>query len=115
MQKQYLEFDAQAWWWPGQLPTEAKLLRLEVNSGDLDTLISKHQKNLIESTDVLRKLWVHCLQRGYTVTDKNNEAVADAAKKRLDALASERANVIGKIVFLFAPSEPKIQNALRGN
>lgn len=111
--QQYLEFDRQAWWWISRLPTEAKLLRIDVGSKELGELTSAYMANLVESTRVLDVLWKHCLSRSYKVTDPANKTLSDSTKRQLDQLSSKRGDLIGKFVSMFAPVEPKIQNALR--
>jgi hypothetical protein len=98
-----------------RLPMEAKLLRLDVDSKTLNAKISDYRTNLITSANVLRGRWEHCLKKGYKVADPTNGELARATKQQLDSLASQRGALIGNCVYLFAPSEPKILQALSGD
>lgn len=102
--QQYLAFDRQAWWWISRLPTEAKLLRIDVGSKELSDLIAAYLANLVESTRVLRALWEHCLSKSYKVSDPINDELSKTTKQQLDALSNQRGDLIGKFVAMFAPS-----------
>ncbi len=110
--EQYLDFDRQAWWWSSRLPTEAKLLKIDVDSKLLNNIISDYRVNIITAARVLRGLWEHCHSKRYKATEAKNKQTSDETRRQLDFLSAERQSLIGKLVLLFAPSEAGIQHAL---
>jgi hypothetical protein len=111
--RQYREFDAHAWWWISGLPTEVKLLRIDVDSKNLGDILGRYQANLVESTAVLDGLWEACVRKEMKPGDPHTTGLASKTRAQFSALQSERQDLVGKLVYLLAPPEPTIQDLLR--
>lgn len=114
MERDYLEFDRQAWWWAPGLPNNVTLLRIALDSNQLRSLIAAYQSNLDSSVACLKTLRQHCAKKGYKAVDPENTHLLKETSQKLYSLQSQRADLIGKMVFLLAPSEPTIRVALTG-
>jgi hypothetical protein len=110
--QQYIAFDKIAWWWISQLPLEAKLLRIEVDAKILAQVIMKYQENVKRSVDTLGRLRDASLGREVNPRDTLVIGIADQTRQELLVMQGERQNLIGKLVYLFAPREESIQRLL---
>jgi hypothetical protein len=108
--RQYLDLDKHAWWWATTLPTEARLLRIEVDQKSLAGLTTEYQNNMIQTGAVLDKLWGACLRKDPPLVLLNQ--IAGETRKSMVALQHQRQHLIGELVYLFAPKEPTIQRLL---
>jgi len=85
MVERYLEFDKQAWWWPGQIHVEAKILeiasRQELNR--LDQIGAQYNDNLIATVTAIDTLWNTFLREKYNPTDPRNEELLNQTQAKL--------------------------------
>jgi|ERR1039458_2920483 hypothetical protein len=111
--EQYHEFDKMAWWWYPSLPTEAKLLRIEVKSPrEVADLLDLYHKELEAATEVLNGIWDRCVRQTCKASDPAIQDMLHEANGKLRTLQTERYTVTGKLVLLFAPRVPKVQQLL---
>jgi hypothetical protein len=111
--EQYHEFDKVAWWWYPGLPTEAKLLRIEVNpNADLQQQLKLYNEKLVAATDVLNGIWDLCVRQTCKASDPGVQIKLHEADGKLRNLQTERDTVTGRLVNLFAPREAKVQQLL---
>jgi len=98
--RMYLNFDDNAWWWHRGLYQEAAMLNLTTKES-LDSLLSdmgKYQGNIVTSTNVLSGLWGKCLSAGYDYDGNCSRSIeSDSTREKLLALRNERNILITKL------------------
>jgi hypothetical protein len=95
MERRYLQFNRQAWWWISQMHAEAKILEI-ASKQELDTLEqtrNQYNDNLITSTKAIDKVWGAFLREKYNPTDPQNEKLVIQTQTELDHLNQERSRL----------------------
>jgi hypothetical protein len=110
--RQYQDFDRQVWWWWSRLPTEARLLRIVVDTKDLNKIVDEYQTNIRQSTKALDGLWNECLRKDLRPNVAFTRTEASPARLEISRLQGKRLALTGRLVSLFAPREPSIQRLL---
>ena len=108
----YREFDAQVWWWVSRLPIESKLLRIDYDAQQLAALTQRYQANVIAAMREIDKLWNLCVRKSMKPSDPILPETAAAVRTEVGRLQNERQQLVGQMVYLFAPTEPTLQRLL---
>jgi hypothetical protein len=107
MVDRYLEFDRQAWWWPGQIHVEAKILEI-ASQQELDRLEqigSQYNDNLVASVTAIDILWSTFLREKYNPVDPRNEELLNQTQAKLIQLNQERSKLCMEAAQILAKKQ----------
>jgi hypothetical protein len=106
----YLELDRNAWWWYWDLEREAQVFDL-LSAAELKVfhnLLLKYGSNMAQSVGAISPTWVYLSSADYRLDKPGQErfeALYAEMIKKLDALATERYELIKSITKLFAQTQ----------
>lgn len=104
----YLEFEKNGWWWYRHLNDEAVILKIVPPSGSqkLRDDINAYANNITETVGAFQDFWHICLSKDY---DFEKDGKVTAIKKKMDArlneLANQRIALVNNLVQDFTPAD----------